>query len=304
MAKEIRMTNNQREIHRKKRILEYAERVGNINKTCRYFGVARSTFYLWRDRYRELGDEGLRSRRCGPHNHPNKTPDEVVEKILHLRRTYHMGPIRIVWYLERYHGIKTSDATVYRVCKQHGLNRLPNRVGRRAVHTHRYEKQVPGHHVQVDVKFLMLKRKKGAPVRRYQYTAIDDATRVRALKIYRRHTQANAIDFINYVVEKFPFRIRTIRTDRGHEFQALFHWHVADLGMEHVYIKPRTPQLNGKVERSHRTDKDEFYQLLSYRDDVDLNKKLAVWERFYNFDRPHGAHGGKTPYEALREKLS
>jgi hypothetical protein len=58
------------------------------------------------------------------------------------------------------------------------------------------------------------------------------------------------------------------------------------------------------VERSHRTDKDEFYQLLSYRDDVDLNKKLAVWERFYNFDRPHGAHGGKTPYEALPEKLS
>ena len=71
-----------------------------------------------------------------------------------------------------------------------------------------------------------------------------------------------------------------------------------------VYIKPRTPQLNGKVERSHRTDKDEFYPLLTYRDDVDLEKKLAVWERFYNFDRPHGAHSGKTPYEALREKLS
>ena len=223
------MTHEEREIHRKKRILEHAERMGNINKTCRYFGVARSTFYLWRDRYRELGEEGLRSRRCGPHNHPNKTPDEVVEKIVHLRRTYQMGPIRIVWYLQRYHGIRTSDATVYRVCKRHGLNRLPNRVGRRAVHTHRYEKQVPGHHVQVDVKFLTLKRKKGAPVRRYQYTAIDDATRVRALKIYRRHTQANAIDFINYVVAKFPFRIRTIRTDRGHEFQALFHWHVADL---------------------------------------------------------------------------
>jgi transposase-like protein len=82
------MTHDQREIHRKKRVLEYAERVGNINKTCRYFGVAKSIFYLWRERYRELGEEGLRSRRCGPHNHPNKTPDEVVEKILHLRRTY------------------------------------------------------------------------------------------------------------------------------------------------------------------------------------------------------------------------
>jgi transposase InsO family protein len=159
-------------------------------------------------------------------------------------------------------------------------------------------------HVQVDLKFLTLQRKKGSSVRRYQYTAINDATRVRALKIYKRHTQANAIDFIDYVVEKFSFRIRTIRTDRGHEFPALFHWHVADLGMEHVYIKPRTPQLNGKVERSHRTDKDEFYQLLTNKDDVDLEEKLAVWERFYNSDRPHGAHSGRTPYKALREKLS
>ena len=137
----------------------------------------------------------------------------------------------------------------------------------------------------------------------YQYTAIDDATRIRALKVYRRHTQANAIDFIDYVVEKFPFRINTIRTDRGHEFQTQFHWHVADLGMDHVYIKPKTPQLNGKVERSHRTDKDEFYQLLTYRGDVDLRKKLSEWEHFYNYNRPHGAHRGKTPYEALREKL-
>jgi transposase InsO family protein len=77
----------------------------------------------------------------------------------------------------------------------------------------------------------------------------------------------------------------------------------ADLGMEHVYIKSRTPQLNGKVERSHRTDKDEFHQLLTYRDDVDLEKKLAEWEHFYNHNCPHGAHDGKTPYEALREKL-
>ena len=57
MTKEVQMTHDQREIHRKKRVLEYAERIGNINKACRYFGVARSSFYEWRDRYRELGDE-------------------------------------------------------------------------------------------------------------------------------------------------------------------------------------------------------------------------------------------------------
>ena len=57
--------------------------------------------------------------------------------------------------------------------------------------------------------------------------------------------------------------------------------------MEHKYIKVRTPRLNGKVERSHRTDKVEFYQLLEYRDDVDLEQKLADWETFYNLQRHH-----------------
>jgi transposase InsO family protein len=157
-----------------------------------------------------------------------------------------------MWYLARYHDITISDATVDRILRRHGLRRLPNRVGRRAVHTHRYEKQVPGHHVQVDVKFLTLQSLGGQRVRRYQYTAIDDATRIRALRVYRRHTQQNAMAFLDHVIATFPFRIHTVRTDRGHEFQALFHWHLADQGIRHVYIKPRTPQLNGKVERPHR----------------------------------------------------
>ena len=100
-----------------------------------------------------------------------------------------------------------------------------------------------------------------------------------------------------------PDDLSEIRTDNGHKFQAKFHWHVEDLGIRHAYIKRGTPQLNGKVERSHRSDGQEFYQLLSYKGDVDLEAKLDDWERFYNFHRPHGAHNGKTPYEALRERL-
>jgi len=297
------MAKDQQELRRKLHILDHAKQSGDVSKTCRYFGIGRASFYRWRSAYQDRGEAGLTNNRSVPHNHPNKTPDAVAQKVLHLRKNYHLGPIRIVWYLERYHGLKISDAGVYRILKRNGVNRLPGGTRVRKIHTKRYNKQVPGHQIQMDVKFLTFVDKTGNKTRRFQYTAIDDATRIRSLKIYERHTQANAIDFVDHIVATFPFRIQEIRTDNGHEFQAKFHWHVEDKGMRHAYIKPSSPQLNGKVERSHRSDEQEFYQLLSYTGDVDLNAKLAEWEKFYNLARPHGAHNGKTPYEALREKL-
>jgi transposase InsO family protein len=283
-------------------VLELAQDWG-VTKTCREFEVPRSSFYRWKQKYEKAGQAGLYRERPVAHHHPSRTPPEVVEKILELRAEYQFGALRIRYYLERYHGIKISESTVSRVLKAHGVNRLPKTAPRRALHTKRYAKTVPGHHVQVDVKFLQLKDRAGKTVKRYQYTAIDDATRIRALQIFPEHNQARAIQFINYVIEKFPFRISTIRTDRGHKFQARFHWHVEDQGMRHVYIKPQTPQLNGKVERSHRTDQTEFYQLLTYTDDMDLNAKLKAWEDFYNYDRPHLSHEGKTPYEVMKSLL-
>ena len=73
--------------------------------------------------------------------------------------------------------------------------------------------------------------------------------------------------------------------------------------MKHSYIKPGTPQLNGKLERSHRTDRKEFYPLLEYSNDVDLNRKLKDWETFDNYHRTHDAHEGKTPYEKLKSSI-
>ena len=161
----------------------------------------------------------------------------------------------------RYFGICRNGC--YRVLCRNKLNRLPENIKKRSRSKFkRYEKKVPGHHVQVDVKFLFFSNKQGKRIKRYPYTAIDDSSRIRALKIYTQHTQASSIVFVNYVVDKFPFRIKTIRTDNGHEFQTRFHWHIGDLGMQHIYIKPATPRLNGKVERSHLTDQREFYQVL------------------------------------------
>ena len=150
---------------------------------------------------------------------------------------------------------------------------------------------------------MEFQKSEGQPVRRFQYTAVDDATRVRALKIYDLHTQQNAVAFIDEAISKFPFRIDTARSDTGHEFQAQFHWHVRDLGIRQVYIQPRTPRLNGKVENSHGTDDMEFYQLLTYTGDVDLNQKLMEWEAYYNFHRPHGSLRGRAPYEVLKDKM-
>ena len=199
------MTQEERDIRRKIKVLEHACSSGNVSKTCRYFGISRETYYCWRRRYQQYGEKGLVNRRPGPRN-----------------------PL--------------------------------------------------------------------GSIKRYQYTSVDDATRVRALKVYRRHTQANAIKFVDYIQSQFPFRIRMIRTDNGHEFQAQFHWHLKDLGIDHVYIKPHSPRLNGKVERSHRTDETEFYQLLEYKGDVDLETRLSEWQQYYNLHRPHTAHGGRTPF--------
>ena len=283
-------------------VLEYAKYFG-VTEACREFNVPRSSFYRWKQSYEQEGRAGLSRKKPIAYSHPRKTAPEVIEKILELRSAYQIGALRITFYLERYHGIKISESTVTRVLRAHGMSRLPKTAPKRALHSKRYAKTVPGHHVQVDVKFLRLIDKAGKAVKRYQYTAIDDATGIRALQIFSKHNQACAIQFMDYVIQKFPFRINTVRTNRGHEFQARFHWHVEDLGIQHVYIKPRTPQLNGKVERSHRTDETEFYQLLTYTDDVDLNTKLAAWENFYNYDRLHLSLHGKTPYEVMRSLL-
>lgn len=295
----------QRAIARKLKVLNLANETGNVSKVCRYYGISRELFYRWKHRHEEQGEKGLIDRKHGPSCSRLRTSPVVEEKVLYLRKTYHFGPLRITWYLLRYHNVKLSTGGVRNVLKRHGLNRLPRNLPKKAVEYKRYEKQVPGHHVQVDVKFLKIIDSKHKPRKRYQYTAIDDATRIRVLRIYKRHNQNSSIDFANHVIKTMPFKIHMVRTDNGHEFQSLFHWNLEDQGIRHVYIKPGTPRLNGKVERSHRIDKEEFYQLLDYVDDDGaLDKKLNVWERFYNFNRPHGSLGGKTPYETLRLKLA
>jgi transposase InsO family protein len=107
-----------------------------------------------------------------------------------------------------------------------------------------------------------------------------DMSRLPASQRYRRHT-----DRWKRYEKPLP----------GHRVQI-----DVNRGVGHVYIKPATPRLNGKVERSHRIDQEEFYRMLEgvVIDDTELfNDRLQEWEDFYNFSRPHGALEGQTPYE-------
>ena len=110
-------------------VLDLAEH-SSVTKTCREFNVPRSSFYRWKKKFDQEGPSGLYRKKPIAYNHPNKTPSEVVAKILEIRREYQMGALRIKYYLERYHGIKISEATVSRTLNAHGVagcsRRLPN----------------------------------------------------------------------------------------------------------------------------------------------------------------------------------
>ncbi len=279
----------------------------NVARTCRHFGISRQAYYRWKRRFEAQGEAGLWSRTSRPNRSPTATPREVVGKILYLRQHYHFGPGKIADYMRRFHQQSLAVSSVHRILLRHGMNRLPTsqKHRARARRWQRYEKPQPGFRLQLDVKFL--ERIPGTHRRFYQFTAIDDCTRLRVLKVYDSCNQGTAIRFIDDVLRGLPFRVLVVQTDNGAEFQSRFHWHLDALDIRHVYIRPRTPHLNGKVERSHRIDDQEFYQLLDkdgVTDDIHLfNEKLREWENYYNYHRPHGALDGQTPYERLMAKL-
>lgn len=119
------MTKAQQDINRKLRVLNYAQGIGTISKACRYFGISRETYYQWKRAYESYGESGLINSKPCPQNPTLRMPTQVEEKIIYLRKTYHLGQLRISWFLERYHGIKVSSSGVYYVLKRNGLNRLP-----------------------------------------------------------------------------------------------------------------------------------------------------------------------------------
>jgi transposase len=232
----------QRKVKHRLAVIRHAQGVtGNVAATCRYYGISRQFFYKWLRRCEELGENGLRDGSSAPLNCANATKPEVVSRIIYLRSHYHFGPHKIAMYLERYHDIKVSPSGIWRILNKLGMSRLPasQRYKHHKDRYKRYEKQLPGQRVQVDVKFI---QPIGGPRRKkhYQFTAIDDCTRIRVLRAYPRCDQKTAVQFLDYLLERLPFKVEIIQTDNGAEFQGSFHRHLLDRGIGHVYIRPAT----------------------------------------------------------------
>jgi transposase InsO family protein len=276
-------------------VLEYANDHG-IRATARRFGLNRKTVKSWCNRYRAAGVEGLVPRY--PRRRPRRVSSEIVELIAYARRELRYGSSRTKLWLKRVHHRQAAIWTIQRVFRDIGVPRLQRARQRKPRQLKLFEKEKPGDSVQVDVKVVKIGRSKA-----FQYTAIDDHSRYRVLKLYPRLNQHSSVDFLGELQRSFPFPIRRLQCDNGTEFPLAFSLAVQEAGIRHRYIRPRRPQQNGKVERSHRIDAEEFWARNSFTNFTTAAVALKEWERVYNFERFSMALNGYTPFEKLSSSI-
>ena len=171
--------------------------------------------------------------------------------------------------------------------------------------------QYPGQRVQVDVKFVPAVCHVGeaAGQQFYQYTAIDEYSRYRYVEAFEEHSTHSSTVFLEHMLKAFPFEVKCVQTDNGSEFTkrllpsgssspTLFERTLKQRGIQHKLIRPYTPRHNGKVERSHRKDNENFYASHRFYSFADFASQLQVHNRNYN-RFPMRPLGWKSPKEYL-----
>jgi transposase InsO family protein len=258
----------------------------------RRFGVSVRTIRRWRVRWRQDALQGLVPRY--PRRRGRRITPRVIELIGQARRELEYGAQRTQLWLRRVHEVRVAVGTIQRVFRDIGLPRLRRTRKRAPRQMKLFEKAEPGDTVQIDVKFVKIAGRWA-----FQYTALDDCTRFRVLRLYRRLHQSSSLAFLAELCRAFPFRIRKLQSDNGHEFPFAFVLAVQALGIKHRYIRPRRPQQNGKVERSHRIDQEEFWGRRRFDTFGAAVDGLCAWEAHYNHERFSLALQGRTPAEKL-----
>ena len=273
-------------------LILYAEKYGVTKAAVRY-RTNRQYIYRWRKRY-DGTLSSLEDRSHRPHSHPNQHTPEEIKLILNMRRRNPHTGIVVFWVKLRQRGYKRSISGLYRFLRKR--NAMAVKPPNPKYIPKPYEQmQYPGQRVQIDVKFVPQACIVGQqePIQWFQYTFLDEYTRFRYLEAFQEHSTYSSTIFLRHVVQRFPYLIECVQTDNGSEFTSrllpkgckkptMFELELARFGIRHKLIRPYTPRHNGKVERSHRKDNEEFYASHRFYSFDDFKAQLAVRERAYN----------------------
>ena len=274
-------------------LMKYAEKYG-VSQASRKYNKSRSYIYFWKQRWDgTTASLACQSRR--PHSHPNQHTEDELKLIRDMRRRNpELGMIEL-WHRLKKRGYTRCPESLFRVMRKMGL--FPQEKPNKTYTQKPYEQMSrPGERIQVDVKVVPRKCIVDPELRLFQYTAIDEFTRLRFLAAYPEQSTYSSADFLHKLVEWYArrgIRVECVQTDNGFEFtnrfsnssrdkQTLFERTAVELGIRHKLIRPYTPRHNGKVERSHREDQKRFYSCHSFYSLDDFQKQFTVHLRRSN----------------------
>lgn len=303
-----------REASRRLKWFDYYNSHGhNARRTCRHFDISPQTFYRWKRRYNGWHLESLEGRSHRPKR--LRQPSyrvEVVAAVLRVREENpRWGKYKLVPLLYQA-GYEVSASMVGRILRrlrERGVLRepIPNCVCARKRQRQRpyavrkpreYEVRQVGDLIQLDT--LDIRPLPGVTLK--HYTAHDVRSKWNVVGVCRRATATTATQFLDALEERMPFPVRAIQVDGGAEFEAVFEAECQKRGIRLFVLPPRSPKLNGGVERAHRTHTEEFYEITNSNFEVaDLRRELLQWEHKYNTVRPHQSLGYLTPLEFLEQ---
>lgn len=300
---------------KKQAVVKYAEKSGK-SSASRMYGVSLSSIKRWCKRYDGTW-QSLLERSHRPNSHPKRHTAKEEKQIKNsFRKCYaRYGWDGVYSDLLRKKYTRSFSGMVY-AAKRMGLTEQ-KKPPKKSREQRRYPELLePGEKVQIDVKEVPYNCLRGKTLRDgkhlYQWTAIDECTRMRFVYGFEEHTPENTVRFLAMVIKAFPFKIKTIQTDNGTEFTYKFISNerispfdkvLNKLGIKHKLIPPRTPWHNGKVERSHRNDQRYFYDWETFRSVEELNEKLEkhlIWSN----NKTMRTLGRKSPIQLLAEKLA
>ena len=256
-------------------LMKYAEKYG-VSRASRKYNKGRSYIYFWKARW-DGSAESLACQSRRPHSHPNQHTEAELKQIRDMRRRNpDLGLIEL-WHRLKQIGYTRRPESLFRVMRKLGM--FPQEKKKKTYTPKPYEQMTyPGQRVQVDVKVVPRRCIADPELRLFQYTAIDEFTRLRFLAAYPEQSTYSSADFLKKLVKWYArrgIRVECVQTDNGFEFTnrfsnskrdlpTLFEATAAQLGIRHKLIRPYTPRHNGKVERSHREDQSAFIPVTAF----------------------------------------